>query len=96
MENYFVYILYSENIDSYYVGQSINPVVRLAEHNSHLKNRAFTKRADDWKVFLTIQCESRTQAILIEKHIKKMKSKKYLNNLKAIPDMVLNLLQKYC
>ena len=76
MENYFVYILFSKNIDSYYIGQSVNPVVRLEEHNLHLRNRAFTKRADDWKVFLTIQCESRKQAILIEKHIKKNEKQK--------------------
>ena len=76
-------------------GQSIDPALRLEEHNLHLMNRAFTKRADDWEIFFTIQCESRKQAILIEKNIKKMKSRKYLTNLKEDSDMVTKLLKKF-
>ena len=93
--NFFVYILFSRSIDSFYIGQSIDPALRLEEHNLHLMNRAFTKRADDWEIFFTIQCESRKQAILIEKNIKKMKSRKYLTNLKEDSDMVTKLLKKF-
>jgi putative endonuclease len=95
MEFFFVYILFSRSIDSFYIGQSIDPTLRLEEHNLHLKSRAFTKRADDWEIFFTIQCESRKQAILIEKNIKKMKSRKYLTNLKENSDLVTKLLKKF-
>ena len=93
--DFFVYILFSRSIDSFYIGQSIDPALRLEEHNLRLMNRAFTKRADDWEIFFTIQCESRKQAILIEKNIKKMISRKYLTNLKENSDMVTKLLKKF-
>jgi putative endonuclease len=35
------------------------------------------------------------QAHKIENHIKKMKSKKYIENLKKYPEISLRLLQKY-
>ena len=37
--------------------------------------RKFTAKADDWILFLEIACESKSQGLAIEKHIKKMKSR---------------------
>ena len=49
----------------------------------------------DWNLFLIIDCESKSQALQIEKHIKKMKSKTYIENLAKYPEMVIKLKEKY-
>jgi putative endonuclease len=56
---------------------------------------SYTKRADDWIVFFLQECNSRKQAILIENHIKGMKSRKYIGNLAEFPDIIEKLLEKY-
>jgi putative endonuclease len=55
----------------------------------------FTKRASDWELFHEIVCNTRTQALEIESHIKRMKSRRYLQNLKAYPDIIEKLMMKY-
>ena len=59
------------------------------------ESRKFTYRANDWEVFLKIDCESKEQAVGIEKHIKKMKSSIYIRNLKKYPEIQKRLLAKY-
>ena len=95
MDKFFVYILYSASRDSFYIGQSLDLENRLEEHVSHVKDIAFTKRADDWIVYYSLECISRHQAILTENHIKKMKSRQYLVNLKTYPEIGQKLLSKY-
>ncbi len=92
---YRVYILYSRAKDSYYIGQTMDLESRIFEHNFHRYQGAETRKATDWELFYAIKCESRTQAILIERHIKKMKSRSYIQNLKKYSDITEKLLQKY-
>ena len=49
-----VYILYSQKINQYYIGSSLNLEKRLAEHLSAKMDVAFTKRSDDWDVYFKI------------------------------------------
>lgn len=63
--------------------------------HKHPEKRKFTANANDWKLFLLISCKSKTQALSIEKHIKKMKSKTYIENLKKYPEMIDKLKSKY-
>ena len=90
-----VYVLYSPSIDSYYVGQTEDFVARFQSHKEKLFPLSFTKRADDWIVHLTIDCSSRKQAVNIESHIKRMKSRLYLENLKKYPEISQRLKTKY-
>jgi len=70
---YWVYILKSDEGDHYYIGQSKNPELRLEFHNSIEKG--FTARYRPWRLVFTKECESREEAIRLEKKIKKWKSK---------------------
>ena len=92
---YFVYILFSNALNKYYIGQSENVEERIKLHLQKTFPSAFTKIASDWEVFLVIPCNSRAHALQIEKHIKKMKSKVYIENLKNYPEMIEKLLLKY-
>jgi putative endonuclease len=91
----FVYIIYSRVADKFYIGQTSDIAKRLADHNVGIYNDAFTKRASDWKLFFSIKCDSIKQAILIEKHIKRMKSRKYIENLLQFPEIAEKLKRTY-
>ena len=82
--SHYVYIIYSGEVDKYYVGETVNPKERVRRHNVHFYESASTKIASDWKLFLTVKCESRSQALLFERFIKRMKSRKFYYKLKTI------------
>jgi putative endonuclease len=94
MENT-VYILHSATLNRYYIGFTTNFDLRLEFHFSDEQTRKFTHKANDWEVFLTVDCSSKKQGLFIEKHIKNMKSKIYIENLKKYPEITSKLLLKY-
>ena len=97
MPPFFVYILFSKKLNRFYTGStSLLPEERLNEHLEKLYgNSKFTAKANDWILFHHIKCDSRKQAIAIEKHIKSMKSKKYILNLSSYKEISIKLLEKY-
>ena len=94
---YTVYILHSSKLNRFYTGSSELAASERLElhHKKYYGGNKFTAKADDWKLFMTIECSNKSQALAIEKHIKKMKSSKYINNLKQYPEMIDKLLDKY-
>ena len=92
---FYVYIIFSKKLDRYYIGQAIDPEERLVEHNEGKYENAFTCKANDWVMFHTVCCKSRSQAIKIESHLKKMKNRKYYINLTLYPEISEKLLERY-
>jgi putative endonuclease len=92
----FVYILFSEKLDRFYTGITTLTVEERLEN--HLEKKYgelnFTQKTDDWKLFYTIKCEDYSQARKIELHIKRMKSKIYIQNLLKYPEITEKLLSK--
>ena len=79
MESFIVYIIYSESIDSYYIGQTANLQERLYRHcNSGSKS---TKKAKDWKLVYKEVYNSRSESVRREREIKNKKSRKYIEQL---------------
>jgi len=71
---FYVYILYSKLIDTYYVGYTSTLLEeRLRRHLS--SHKGFTGRAKDWEIAYFESFENKTTAILREQEIKKWKSK---------------------
>ena len=91
----FVYILYSNSLNKYYVGETVDIQERIKHHNSGFYDNAYTKQTKDWILFYSIECKSRVQARKIETHIKKMKSKTYIRNLLKYPEIMIKLKNKY-
>jgi putative endonuclease len=74
---FYVYILYSQSLDRYYVGQTENLNDRIFRHtNSGSKS---TKAANDWVLKHKEEFNSRSEALKRESEIKKKKSRKYLD-----------------
>ena len=92
---YQVYILYSLAADKYYIGVSKDVQKRIEMHNDALIEGAYTQIAKDWSLFFQIDCNNKSQALKIEKHIKKMKSRVYIENLKKYPNISKKLLLRY-
>ena len=76
---YYVYILYSENYDRYYIGQTDTIEARLKRHNAgEVKS---TKHYNPWILKYTEKFESRSDAMKREKFLKKQKSKEFFRTL---------------
>ena len=92
--NHFVYILYSEKLDKFYTGETSDFNIRMVFH-ANSPSIKYTAKAKDWVLFLKFECDTKPQAKKIERHIKNMKSKVYIKNLKKYPEIVLKLQDKY-
>ncbi len=92
----YAYILYSPSKDKYYIGAtSVAADLRMDRHNEQYYANKYTSQADDWSIFLSIECETMQEALFIEKYIKKMKSRKYINDLKQYPEIIQKIKAKY-
>jgi len=71
---YFVYILQSLMDGSYYYGITSDPERRLTRHNHHREK--YTRRKGPWKMIWCAPKPSRSEAMLFERKLKNMKSRK--------------------
>ena len=93
---YSCYILYSKEINRYYVGYTSDIEERIGLHNNgYFGSRSYTSKATDWVLFILIPCDTIEHSIFIESKIKKMKSRKYYENLKKYPDIIVKILNEY-
>ena len=76
---YYVYILYSENMDRYYVGSTSDLEARLDRHNNG--ESRYTKSGIPWQIMHTEEYRTRKEAMSREHHIKKWKSRKMIKKL---------------
>ncbi|WP_214112461.1 GIY-YIG nuclease family protein [Aequorivita echinoideorum] len=90
-----VYILYSKSADIFYTGSCADLSVRVRQHLDKVHTGSFTSRASDWILFYSIENLDRQQARKIELHIKAMKSRTYIENLRKYPEMVCRLVERF-
>jgi putative endonuclease len=63
------YILYSDQIDKYYIGYTCDQLhSRLNKHNSN--HAGFTGRVNDWKIFYSEKYETKKEAMNRERQVK--------------------------
>ncbi|WP_396181976.1 GIY-YIG nuclease family protein, partial [Flavobacterium sp.] len=65
---FYVYILFSSSKSKYYIGQTSDIENRLNRHNSGFS--LSTKYGIPWELVQIFMCETRSEAILLEKKIK--------------------------
>ena len=91
----YVYIIYSKTLHRHYIGSCENLKNRLNEHINGAFENSFTSKAKDWELILKIENLGYQQARDIEKHIKRMKSKIFIENLKEYPELIEKLKSRY-
>jgi len=74
------YILFSPNINRYYIGYTSYPIQdRLKKHLSN--HKGYTGKAKDWIIVFTKLHIAKSDALALEKKIKKRGAKRFLKNL---------------
>ena len=88
------YILFSNKLNKFYIGACQYSLdSRIQKHNNHeYGNQRFTSTSSDWVLFLKIEVSDYAHAIRIERKIKSMKSKKYIENLRKYPEMIQKII----
>ncbi len=78
---FYIYFLYSENSDIYYVGYTDNYTRRFWEHNNSDKD-TYSKKHRPWTLKAVFEVgNDRSIAMQIEKFIKKQKSRKLIERI---------------
>jgi putative endonuclease len=67
---FWTYIIYSENLNRYYIGQTNDPDARLKRHNG--KSERYTKKYVPWKFVCTIEKQTRSEAVVLERKSKNL------------------------
>jgi putative endonuclease len=76
---HFIYILYSQSRDRYYIGSCANVEQRLIRHNAGAT--LSTKSGRPWLVVYTETYPTKTDALKREINLKKMKSRVYIEEI---------------
>jgi putative endonuclease len=79
MQKYYLYILYSESINRYYIGVSHDPEMRLYYHNSDAKG--WTYRGRPWKFVYTREFRNKTEALKWERKLKRIKRRSVIESI---------------
>ena len=90
-----VYIIYSKKLDRFYIGTTSDYNLRIEQHNTGVYTDAFTIKGIPWEKFFLFENLNSEQAYQIEKHLKKMKSKTFIQNLVKYPELADKIVKKY-
>ena len=98
---FYIYILYSQKSDKYYIGLTTDVGRRLKEHNNPSENKKYTSKHLQWEMKAYFECsDSRGEGLIIERFIKNQKSRVFLEKLIAekenreyFEDLVKNILK---
>jgi putative endonuclease len=91
---HYLYIIYSSKVNKFYVGETDDVELRLLKHNNHSYQGSFTKIADDWEAVMLFECFTRNQSLLLEKFIKSMKSKIFIQKIIENPKILEDIISK--
>ncbi len=78
MSKYFIYILFSNSNNKFYVGSTNNLQRRLTEHNSGRSKS--TKSGLPWELIYFKECNSKSEAYQFEMKIKNRGISRYLDD----------------
>ncbi len=81
MATYYLYVLYSSSSDKYYVGYSSDVGARVEQHNTSGRS-TYTSKHRPWVLVKQWELgEDRGFAMRIERGVKRMKSRKFVERL---------------
>ena len=76
---FFMYIIYSEKRDKYYIGYTANLEIRVEKHN--IGATRSTRSGIPWVLVYSEEFDNKSDAIKREIAVKKKKSRKYIESL---------------
>ena len=90
-----VYILFSPTLGKHYIGSCVDFDERFQQHLNKDFKGSYTTYQSDWELFFKIDGLDYDQARRIELHIKRMKSRQYIMNIKEFPSISQKLIARY-
>lgn len=91
-----VFVFYSPSSNDFYFGETDDFQSKLDKLNSgYYDTLKVIAKASDWEIKLVIECESKSQAVKVLKHISSKPNPLYLNNLSIHPGLVKRLLERF-
>jgi len=79
---FYIYIIYSEASDRYYVGYSSDFESRLVQHNDTKFKNTYTSKHAPWILKAAFECgNSESTAVRVEKFLKRQKSRRLLERM---------------
>jgi len=94
---YFVYILFSDSLQKFYIGQTQNLTDRVIRHNKGYEK--YTSKGTPWTLVWYTSKESRSDAIILERKLKNLKQlrlvklmRKYSNEIQNM--QIIDMLEK--
>jgi putative endonuclease len=88
-------VIYSPALDKYYVGETENLNARIIQHNTAAFKGSFTSKTSDWVLYVSLICRDRSHARKVESFIKRMKSRKFIQDLKDDIVMQNEIISKF-
>ena len=73
------YIIFSKNLDKYYIGHTADLQQRLVKHLAN--HKGFTGRTNDWVIVFQESYSTKEEAYRREREIKQWKSRKMIEKL---------------
>jgi len=86
---YFVYILYSDSLKRFYIGQTNDVRQRFKRHNSGTEK--YTSKGVPWELVWFTSKESRSDAMILEKKLKNLKQLRLLRFMQKYADEIQNI-----
>ena len=83
---YFVYILYSPSVDSFYKGQTSNIEDRIKRHNAAQEKA--TKNGIPWNLVWSTRKETRGEALILERKLKNLSRERTIDFITKYKDGV--------
>ena len=81
---FFIYVIYNEERDKIYIGQTADLEKRLERHNGELKSKqsSFTSRnAGKWKLIYSERVRSREEAMKRERQLKTSRGRSLIKSI---------------
>jgi putative endonuclease len=90
----YLYFILSPAKNKIYVAVTSNLQERLRKHNDHSYAGAFSKIATDWELIFQKEFEDKQEALFLERFIKRMKSRKFIQKIIENPEILNDILSK--
>lgn len=78
--HYYIYILFSQSINRFYIGYSGDVTKRVKQHNENTSDK-YTGRAKDWVIKAVFKTPTKSDAIVLERFLKKQKSSVFIEKI---------------
>ena len=75
----YFYILFSKQLDKFYIGHTNNVEERLRKHNTN--HKGFTGKANDWEIVYLEEFDTKSEAYAREREVKNWKSRSRIRDL---------------